>query len=55
MVPLHNHRIKEAVIEPKERIAQMIITPYLTAEYTVVEELNDTDRGESGFGSTGRK
>ena len=55
MVPLHNHSNKEAVIESKERIAQMIITPYLTAEYTVVEELNDTVRGESGFGSTGRK
>lgn len=55
MVPLHNHSNKEAVIEQKERIAQMIITPYLTAEYTVVNELNDTVRGENGFGSTGRK
>lgn len=55
MVPLHNHSSKEAVIEPKERIAQMILTPYLTADYTVVDELNDTVRGESGFGSTGRK
>lgn len=55
MVPLHNHSKVDAVIEPKERIAQMILTPFLTAQYTVVDELSDTDRGESGFGSTGRK
>ena len=55
MVPLHNHSKQDANIEPKERIAQMIITPYLTAQYTEVEEINETVRGESGFGSTGRK
>lgn len=55
MVPIHNHSKVDAVIEPKERIAQMILTPFLTAQYTVVDELSDTDRGESGFGSTGRK
>lgn len=55
MVPLHNHSKVDAVIEPNERIAQMILTPFLTAQYTVVDELSDTDRGESGFGSTGRK
>ena len=55
MVPLHNHSKVDAVIEPKERIAQMILTPFLMAQYTVVDELSDTDRGESGFGSTGRK
>lgn len=55
MVPLHNHSKVDAVIEPKERIAQMILTPFLTAQYTVVDELSDTDRGDSGFGSTGRK
>lgn len=55
MVALHNHSNKEAAIEPGERIAQMVITPFLTANYTVVEELSDTLRGENGFGSTGRK
>ena len=55
MVALHNHSKVDAVIEPKERIAQMILTPFLMAQYTVVDELSDTDRGESGFGSTGRK
>lgn len=55
MVALHNHSNKEAAIDPGERIAQMVITPFLTANYTVVEELSDTVRGENGFGSTGRK
>ena len=55
MVALHNHSNKKAAIEPGERIAQMVITPFLTANYTVVEELSDTVRGENGFGSTGRK
>ena len=55
MVALHNHSNKEAAIEPGERIAQMVITPFLTANYTVVEELSDTVRGENGLGSTGRK
>ena len=55
MVALHNHSNKEAAIEPGERIAQMVITPFLTANYTVVEELSDTVRGGNGFGSTGRK
>ncbi len=54
MVPLHNHSKEAATIEPKERVAQLILTPYLTAQYTTVEELNDTARGEAGFGSTGR-
>lgn len=55
MVALHNHSKVEATIEPKERIAQMVITPFLTAQYTLVEELSETVRGEGGFGSTGKK
>lgn len=55
MVPLYNHSGTEVEIEPGERVAQMVITPFLTAEYTVVEELEDTVRGENGFGSTGSK
>lgn len=55
MVPLHNHTAVPAVVEPKERIAQLILTPYLMAEYVEVEELDATARGEGGFGSTGRK
>lgn len=53
MVALHNHSKEAAVVEPGERIAQFVIAPFLTAEYVVVEELEDTKRGEGGFGSTG--
>lgn len=55
MVALHNHSGSSQIIEPGERIAQMIITPYIQGIYNVVEELSDTERGSGGFGSTGRK
>ena len=37
-----------------ERIAQLVVMPYLSAEFNEVKELSDTDRGEGGFGSTGK-
>ena len=55
MVALHNHSDKIQSIEPGERIAQMVIAPYITAEFEESEELSDTVRGEGGFGSTGTK
>ena len=55
MVALHNHSKVSAFVEPGERIAQMVITPFLTAQYIQVDELQETERGEGGFGSTGRK
>ena len=55
MVALHNHSKVSAIVDPGERIAQMVITPFLTAEYVQVDELQETERGEGGFGSTGRK
>lgn len=55
MVALHNHSNEERVIEPFERIAQFVITPYLKADFNEVDDLNDTSRGEGGFGSTGNK
>ena len=55
MVALHNHSKEPVTIEPKERIAQLVITPYLTAVFEEADELNDTVRGEGGFGSTGIK
>ncbi len=54
MVALHNHSDKEQSIDPQERIAQMVIAPYITAEFEESDELSDTVRGEGGFGSTGR-
>lgn len=53
MVALHNHSNKAATIEPNERIAQLVITPYIAAAFSVVDELDTTERGEGGFGSTG--
>lgn len=55
MVALHNHSNEAQTIAPKERIAQMVITPYVKAEFEEADTLSDTVRGEGGFGSTGRK
>ena len=54
MVALHNHSESEQSIASKERIAQLVIAPYITADFNEVSELCDTDRGANGFGSTGR-
>ena len=54
-VPMHNHGAQPQTIEPGERIAQFILTPYLTAQFFETETLTDTARGEGGFGSTGAK
>ena len=42
-------------IEPDERVCQMVIAPVLTPDVVEVSELDDTDRGEGGFGSTGKR
>jgi dUTP pyrophosphatase len=55
MVALHNHGTKVQKIEDGERIAQLIIAPYLKANFIEVTELSDTQRGENAFGSTGTK
>ena len=53
-VALHNHSNVPQMINPMERIAQLMIVPYLSCEFDVVDELSDTERGEGGFGSTGK-
>lgn len=55
MVALHNHGKEAQIIEAGERIAQMVIAPYIAANFILSDELDDTVRGEGGFGSTGRK
>lgn len=55
MVSLHNHSEKAQTIENGERIAQLVIAPYITADFILADELEDTVRGEGGFGSTGTK
>ena len=54
-VPLRNESAAPQTIEPGERIAQMILTPFLTARFVESETLSETVRGEGGFGSTGTK
>lgn len=53
IVALHNDSDKARTVEPGERIAQLILLPYLAAEFEETEELDATERGEGGFGSTG--
>jgi deoxyuridine 5'-triphosphate nucleotidohydrolase len=42
-------------VEPGERIAQMVIVPVVHADFEIVDEFVDSDRGAGGFGHTGRK
>ncbi len=55
MVALHNHSSEAQTICDGERIAQMVFTAYMGADFCEVDELDSTIRGEGGFGSTGRK
>lgn len=54
IVPLYNDSQEVQHIDYHERVAQMIITPYANPEILEVNTLDETDRGEGGFGSTGR-
>ena len=53
-VPVINLSTEEFTIQNGDRIAQMIVAPVTKAEISVVTELSDTQRGEGGFGSTGK-
>lgn len=53
VVALHNDRDDTRMIEQDERIAQLVIMPYLPVEFTEVDNLDETERGAGGFGSTG--
>lgn len=55
MVALHNHSDKPQTVAVGERVAQLVLAPYVPAEFVECEELSGTARGEGGFGSTGRK
>ena len=51
---LFNHGKEEFIINNKDRVAQMILTPVIKMDFEVVNDLPDTLRGEGGFGSTGK-
>lgn len=53
IVALHNDSDEVQTIEEGSRIAQLIIIPFVSVEFQEVDELDDTERGEGGFGSTG--
>lgn len=55
MVSLHNHSNGNQEISDGERIAQLVIAPFLAVQFTECDELTDTVRGAGGFGSTGKK
>ena len=54
MIVLHNHGKNVQMIEHGERIAQLVVTPVFTPGFVEVTELDETGRGEGGFGSTGK-
>ncbi len=55
MVALFNHGKEAQKIENGERVAQIVITPYIQAEFEETDFLTETERNSGGFGSTGRK
>ena len=55
MVALHKHPAEVRTVEGGERVAQLVIVPFIQAAFEIAEELSDTVRGEGGFGSTGKK
>lgn len=53
-VSLWNRSTEDFVVQPMERIAQMVILPVVQAEFKPVDEFAASERGEGGFGSTGK-
>lgn len=53
IVAIHNDTELAMTIEPGERIAQLVVLPFIPVQFNVVDSLTETKRGEDGFGSTG--
>lgn len=54
IVAIHNDSEETRTVTAGERIAQLVVMPYLPVTFDEVAELTDTNRGEGGFGSTGK-
>ncbi len=54
LVSLYNHSGERRTVSHGDRIAQLVIAPYITAQFCEADELSKTERGGGGFGSTGR-
>lgn len=55
IMPLHNHSDLPYMIRHGDRVAQMAVVPYWQGVFEEVDNLDETERGEGGFGSTGTK
>jgi len=53
-VSLWNRSNTEFILNPMERMAQLVIVPVVQVGFEIVDEFNESHRGESGFGSTGK-
>ena len=54
IVALHNDTEETQIITNGDRIAQLVVMPYIPIKFNEVKELTNTERGEGGFGSTGK-
>ncbi len=54
IVALHNHSTENQEINPQERIAQIVFTPYVKGIFCQTDNLSTTERGNGGFGSTNK-
>ncbi|MGI9245542.1 MAG: dUTP diphosphatase [Steroidobacteraceae bacterium] len=55
MVSCWNRGLAAFTVEPGERIAQMVVVPVVQVDFKVVDDFAASDRGDGGFGSSGRK
>lgn len=55
LVAIHNHGKETRTVQDGDRIAQLIVVPYLAANFEESETLDETARGAGGFGSTGKQ
>lgn len=54
IIALHNDTNETKIVEPQERIAQMILLPYIEMDFSEIDDLDKTERGASGFGDSGK-
>lgn len=54
IVALHNDGTEPYTIQPNDRIAQLVFLPYLNVDFIVTDTFSETERGDGGFGSSGR-
>lgn len=55
IVSIHNDSSVDRIIEKGERMAQLVVQPYLSVEFEEADELDETERGDGGFGHSGKK